>query len=64
MNLLRYLKSIVPLEIKIRVSYYLHKGRKELEHIDYSEKPRIYSFLSAGCNNLGDVAISLAQKNF
>ncbi|MGM9851676.1 MAG: polysaccharide pyruvyl transferase family protein [Muribaculaceae bacterium] len=64
MNLLRYLKSIVPLEIKIWASYHQHKRRKKLEPIYYTETPRVYFFLSAGCNNLGDVAISIAVNRF
>ncbi len=60
--MIRYIKSLIPISLKLKIRHFL--WGKNLELVKTDNKKRIYFFLAAGCNNLGDVAITLAIEKF
>lgn len=57
------IKSHIPIGVKLQINHWL-KGENTSVKPSETGNKRIYFFLSAGCNNLGDVAISLAIEKF
>ncbi len=56
--------KIIPERIKVKIKYYLSRAN----HIDYAflkkEQPKVFVFLAGFYQNLGDMAITYAQKKF
>lgn len=61
--MIRHLKNRIPIGYKLRINHWLH-GKTAAIPKSKAHKPIIYFFLAAGCNNLGDVAISLSIEKF
>ena len=58
------IKSLIPLRMKMYLSFLIHKIFTGKNRIKLSLDQRIWVFLYADYGNLGDVAISKAQYNF
>lgn len=64
MNLYSKLKSVIPESIKIRIGL-LFSTNKAPEWLKYNDgRPKVYIFLAGFYQNLGDMAITYAQKRF
>lgn len=65
MSILSNLKNMFPLDTKLKVNALLHpKNAVKLSSLSSTKRKRIYVFLAGFYQNLGDMAITLAQRNF
>lgn len=56
-------RSLIPSNIELMIRYYLPCHRVDMEEINNNEK-KVFIFLAADYGNLGDIAITEAQRNF
>ena len=58
------LKKIIPYHIKVRLKYWLYPSERDIFYSYSKKKPKVIITLAADYTNLGDMAITYAQREF